>query len=311
MGFQPEGDLPEGIVIPPPVEGNCTDCSYDYDYQEDETRQVQYKPPWWCHSLASQVVNRARTSNSDQSRDSARRVNQVRGQQVSQPITPPPLPRSQQQQRQQQQQQRQQQQQPQQQTPSLSFEPTPLPQSRAQPPAPAPLRSRGVAPSRSRIPAPQRQASSSSGAGFANFPARNSGGGGLSQNTPPRSRVAVPSAPARSRIPPREIPRQQQRQSQFQNFSPQKQTPNLKPAFASRPAVPSRPALTFQDPTSTPPATSPPSVIPKSALEVVDFNQLLQEFQGRSLSGGNSQFSPEPAVPPVFQTNNFPARFRL
>merc|ERR1711953_95760 len=288
MGFQPEGDLPEGIVIPPPVEGNCTDCSYDYDYQEDETRQV---------------VNRARTSNSDQSRDSARRVNQVRGQQVSQPITPPPLPRSQQQQRQQQQ--------PQQQTPSLSFEPTPLPQSRAQPPAPAPLRSRGVAPSRSRIPAPQRQASSSSGAGFANFPARNSGGGGLSQNTPPRSRVAVPSAPARSRIPPREIPRQQQRQSQFQNFSPQKQTPNLKPAFASRPAVPSRPALTFQDPSSTPPATSPPSVIPKSALEVVDFNQLLQEFQGRSLSGGNSQFSPEPAVPPVFQTNNFPARFRL
>merc|ERR1711953_371556 len=293
MGFQPEGDLSEGIVIPPPVEGNCTDCSYDYDYQEDETRQV---------------VNRARTSNSDQSRDSARRVNQVRGQQVSQPITPPPLPRSQQQQRQQQQQQRQQQQQ---QTPSLSFEPTPLPQSRAQPPAPAPLRSRGVAPSRSRIPAPQRQAPSSSGTGFANFPARNSGGGGLSQNTPPRSRVAVPSAPARSRIPPREIPRQQQRQSQFQNFSPQKQTPNLKPAFASRPAVPSRPALTFQDPTSTPPATSPPSVIPKSALEVVDFNQLLQEFQGRSLSGGNSQFSPEPAVPPVFQTNNFPARFRL
>merc|ERR1711953_513024 len=288
MGFQPEGDLPEGIVIPPPVEGNCTDCSYDYDYQEDETRQV---------------VNRARTSNSDQSRDSARRVNQVRGQQVSQPITPPPLPRYQQ--------QRQQQQQPQQQTPSLSFEPTPLPQSRAQPPAPAPLRSRGVAPSRSRIPAPQRQAPSSSGTGFANFPARNSGGGGLSQNTPPRSRVAVPSAPARSRIPPREIPRQQQRQSQFQNFSPQKQTPNLKPAFASRPAVPSRPALTFQDPTSTPPATSPPSVIPKSALEVVDFNQLLQEFQGRSLSGGNSQFSPEPAVPPVFQTNNFPARFRL
>merc|ERR1711953_1536642 len=143
MGFQPEGDLSEGIVIPPPVEGNCTDCSYDYDYQEDETRQV---------------VNRARTSNSDQSRDSARRVNQVRGQQVSQPITPPPLPRSQQQRRQQQQQQ---------QTPSLSFEPTPLPQSRAQPPAPAPLRSRGVAPSRSRIPAPQRQASSSSGAGFA------------------------------------------------------------------------------------------------------------------------------------------------
>ena len=32
MGFQPEGDLPDGIVIPPPVEGNyhhyhCCDCS--------------------------------------------------------------------------------------------------------------------------------------------------------------------------------------------------------------------------------------------------------------------------------------------
>ena len=23
MGFQPEGDLPEGIVIPPPVQGTC------------------------------------------------------------------------------------------------------------------------------------------------------------------------------------------------------------------------------------------------------------------------------------------------
>ena len=34
MGFQPEGDLPDGIVIPPPVENNCTDCDYDYDYPE-------------------------------------------------------------------------------------------------------------------------------------------------------------------------------------------------------------------------------------------------------------------------------------
>ena len=29
MGFQPEGDLPDGIVVPPPVVGNAT---FDYDY---------------------------------------------------------------------------------------------------------------------------------------------------------------------------------------------------------------------------------------------------------------------------------------
>merc|ERR1711892_1406609 len=43
MGFQPEGDSPDGIVIPPPVVGNCTDCTYDYDYdisQEEETKLV-------------------------------------------------------------------------------------------------------------------------------------------------------------------------------------------------------------------------------------------------------------------------------
>ena len=34
MGFQPQGDLPDGIIIPPPVAGNCTECDYDYDYVE-------------------------------------------------------------------------------------------------------------------------------------------------------------------------------------------------------------------------------------------------------------------------------------
>ena len=33
MGFQPQGDLPDGIIIPPPVVGNCTECDYDYDYE--------------------------------------------------------------------------------------------------------------------------------------------------------------------------------------------------------------------------------------------------------------------------------------
>jgi hypothetical protein len=35
MGFQPAGDLPEGIIIPPPVSGNCTDDCGDYDYEGD------------------------------------------------------------------------------------------------------------------------------------------------------------------------------------------------------------------------------------------------------------------------------------
>jgi len=58
--------------------------------------------------------------------------------------------------------------------------------------------------------------------------------------------------------------------------------------------------------------------LPKSALEVVDFNQLLQEFQGR-VQGGvvqGDRFPKEsdiPAVPGlpqgVFQSSNFPVRF--
>jgi len=277
MGFQPEGDLPEGIVIPPPVEGNCTDCSYDYDYEEEQTSQ--------------QVVNRARTITGDQTRDSVRRLNQSRGEQVKQPVTIPPLPRSQQQQQQL----------------SVSFEPTPLPQSKPQPQAKAPLRSKGAGPSRSRKTAPQSQRQASSSLDFANFPARE-GSGGRSSNVPSRSRVVGLPVSVRPRAPPQEKSIQLQRQ--FQNFATRRQ--NIKPAFSSRPAVPSRPALTFQDPTSPPPPSSSlSSNIPKSALEVVDFNQLLQEFQGRSLSAGNYQFTPQPAVPPVFQANKSRARLRF
>ena len=40
MGFQPQGDLPEGIIIPPPVSGNCTDCGdYDYDAGGNDGRE--------------------------------------------------------------------------------------------------------------------------------------------------------------------------------------------------------------------------------------------------------------------------------
>merc|ERR1712212_54429 len=89
MGFAPSGDLPDGIVIPEPVANNCTDadgneCDYDYDYPdispEEESRR--------------QIVNRARNNANEQSgnRDRPNR-NQNRGQQISQPITPAPLPR--------------------------------------------------------------------------------------------------------------------------------------------------------------------------------------------------------------------------
>ena len=40
MGFQPQGDLPEGIVVPPPVVGNAT---FDYDY--DTGDYVDYPDP--------------------------------------------------------------------------------------------------------------------------------------------------------------------------------------------------------------------------------------------------------------------------
>merc|ERR1712003_150708 len=129
-----------------------------------------------------------------------------------------------------------------------------------------------------------------------------------SQSSPPAPVAAVPS---RSRQPQRQ-PQQQQQQQQFANFSPQQ---NIQPAFAPQRAVPppARPALTFQDPApqqqqqQRPRATAaPPANLPKSALEVVDFNQLLQEFQG----GRASQFPAQPAVPAVFQSSNFPTRYR-
>jgi len=350
MGFQPQGDLPEGIIIPPPVEGNCTDCSYDYDYPDltpdEETRRG--------------VVSRARTSVSDQSpgQGSARAqlANQSRGQQLSQPITPAPLPR------------RVQSSQARPAAPAFqaavpAFQPTPIPAR------PAPVRqeatqspqrnlnanrsrsrgssSRNTQPSRTREQSPIRIAapanpspprSQSSSGGFANFPARG-GNSAPSRPSPPRqapsrqapSRAApsrqAPAAPSSSRAQP--IPFKQPEQPRntvpsFQNFAPQQ---NIQPAFSSRPAPPpSRPAITFQDPN---PAAAqqrplaPPANLPKSALEVVDFNQLLKEFQGRtatpSRSSSNPQrfaqaprqqnFAAQPAVPGVFQSANFPVRF--
>ena len=45
MGFQPEGDLPEGIVVPPPVFNNNTEAQ-DYDYNDvDSTGDENTKIP--------------------------------------------------------------------------------------------------------------------------------------------------------------------------------------------------------------------------------------------------------------------------
>merc|ERR1712106_468697 len=147
--------------------------------------------------------------------------------------------------------------------------------------------------------------SSSSSTGFSNFPAR--GGGGTS-----RQQVAP-------RAPPRQsAPRLQERPApalpppSFQNFG---QQANTQSNFQTRPAAPPlRPALTFQD--------TPSSPLPPSALEVVDFNELLGVFQGqggssgqRFSSGSSRGFPAQAAVPQrntqglaVFQPQNFPAR---
>merc|ERR1711990_791046 len=336
MGFAPSGDLPDGIVIPEPVANNCTDadgneCDYDYDYPdispEEESRR--------------QIVNRARNNANEQSgnRDRPNR-NQNRGQQISQPITPAPLPR----------QNRPvagqssrpqapppartntfssfQPAPPRQLAPSRQAAPTrqsaplrqPAPQPAFQPaaflPTPPPSKpasgvpknpgssplnpargrgssGRGGSSSRAR-PAPQAsrpQASRpsapvpsqpqaaqagrpSSSTGFSNFPAR--GGGGTS-----RQQVA-PRAPPHQAAPPRQsAPRLQERPApalpppSFQNFG---QQANTQSNFQTRPAPPPRPALTFQD--------TPSSPLPPSALEVVDFNELLGVFQGQGGSSG-------------------------
>jgi hypothetical protein len=116
--------------------------------------------------------------------------------------------------------------------------------------------------------------------------------------------------------------------------------PALAPAFLSVQAPAARPALTFQDenfaaaaarPAAVVPPLATPTTLPKSALEIVDFNQLLQEFQGSQQPGRSAiphrfqgeeqqqqlnQFpvQQQQQVLPAFQqarfsNNNFPVRF--
>jgi hypothetical protein len=108
MGFQPMGDLPEGIIIPPPVFNNLTDDQGDpVDYDDPEI----VRPNLQAHNV--RVENRARTANqflggSTQTRPrtvaaerqqsvrqpAPKQPDQNRGQELQQPITPRPLPRA-------------------------------------------------------------------------------------------------------------------------------------------------------------------------------------------------------------------------
>merc|ERR1711953_1320246 len=364
MGFAPSGDLPDGIVIPEPVVSNCTDgdgnaCDYDYDYPdispEEESRR--------------QIVNRARNNANEQSgnRDRPNR-NQNRGQQISQPITPAPLPRqirpvAGQSSRPQpppparsntfssfQPSPPRQAAPPRQLAPSRQAAPSrkPAPQPAFQPapflPTPPPSKpssgapknpgssprnpargrgssSRGGLSSRAR-PAPQASRPSpplpsrpqavqagglSSTNGFSNFPAR--GGGGTSNQQVASRTPLRQSAPRLQERPAPALP-----PPSFQNFGTQQA--NTQSNFQTRPAAPpARPALTFQD--------TPSSPLPPSALEVVDFNELLGVFQGqggsssgqRFSSGSSRGFSAQAAVPQrstqglaVFQPQNFQTR---
>ena len=60
MGFQPEGDLPDGIVVPPPVVGNAT---FDYDYDTGDYVDVDQREDPRSQGVEAdsvRVQNRAR-----------------------------------------------------------------------------------------------------------------------------------------------------------------------------------------------------------------------------------------------------------
>jgi len=200
----------------------------------------------------------------------------------------------------------------------------------------------------------QRTGGSFSGATrFSNFPARTAAGEPrasaprAAQAAPaPRPAPAAPRTQARNQNQARSQARQPQAsqgRQQVTNLQPirptfQNDQVNL-PQFTSfsqgqgsglqgrapasaqplRPApqLQSRPALTFQD---SRPAVQPAQNIPKSALEIVDFNQLVKEFQGSRSQGSRNAFQQRQAAlasnpqrsAPSFQSlgfENFPVRY--
>lgn len=226
-------------------------------------------------------------------------------------------------------QEQQQQEQEQPATDFSSFQPTPLPQRPAEPqsaPVPAAPASSSSGGSFSNFPARDNPARGrtrlairpSAGAATASTPRGTSvARGGSSQSSAGRR--------------PTPAPAQEQQQQAFQSFpatqqQPQAQPAPIRPAFeevnlpsftsfqpgqSSVPAggaarfqpAAARPALTFQDQPQQQQQQFAPAQqeqqqqqLPKSALEIVDFNQLLQEFQGsRNGRPANSGFQQFPA----------------
>ena len=370
MGFQPEGDLPEGIVIPPPVQGNCTECDYDYDYDYALAARVQ---------ADKNNVNRARNPAN------ARPVqpNQNRGLDFEQPVTPArpevsrpvaapafssfprqqapaaparrPAPQRQAAPQPPQRQpaparqasgqqsafssfpaQRQPAPAPQRQPSQPAFLPTPAAprqssqvslrsQSRAPAPVRAPEHTRAL-PSRLAANAAPTGGSKRTGGGggsarFSNFPARKAAGevGSRPVARAPAARAPapVPRTPAPVARAPAPVPRTPAPAPvslpAFTSFAAVgAPSQNAGRAAASpqplRQAAPqSRPALTFQDSiVARPPqpAAKPQQRpnIPKSALEIFDFDQLVQEFQGsRARSQAAPSSFPQRPAPSTFQ----------
>lgn len=94
------GDLPEGIVVPPPVPGNDTSADYDYDEGVPPNEVVTSSlpsPPIDIDSQRFVVENRARgigaTIPTRSNNFDSFEPTQNRGQSLQRPVTPPPRPR--------------------------------------------------------------------------------------------------------------------------------------------------------------------------------------------------------------------------
>jgi hypothetical protein len=297
---------------------------------------------------------------------------QNRGQDLDQPITPPPQPRR-----------------PLLQPSSFDeavlsdiFTPIPVrdfPQPSPSAPQPPPPQFAAAVPAAPREVV-RTAAAPSSSEGFSNFPSRDPASNPARGRTrlvvrPASGAVEVANGAAQAaqpaRVPvranlasarqtggagaARQLNAQRSGQTVFQQQQPTREESApaaAQPSFSSFPAAPSpaiapaflpaqspagRPALTFQDDSGRPAGgavlpLATPTTLPKSALEIVDFNQLLQEFQGSQQQRGRAtqqqqqqdsfparflseqQQQQQQVVVPAFQqarfsTNNFPVRF--
>ena len=101
LGFQPQGDLPEGIVVSPPVPGNDTSDDYS-DYQDFDGVDLVLNNDQVRASPRFVVENRARGSIPVQARPptpspvqlTTEEPSQNRGQDLRQPVTSRPRGRT-------------------------------------------------------------------------------------------------------------------------------------------------------------------------------------------------------------------------